>query len=122
MFCSNCGTQLPDTASFCSKCGNAVRTGAVVQPVQPYPQQPVINVVNSNTVNVRGGYVNKSKWTAFFLCLLLGWLGAHRFYVGKTATAVIWLLTAGLCGFGILIDLILILCNGFNDKMGQPLV
>ena len=25
----------------------------------------------------------KNKWVAFLLCLLLGYLGAHYFYVGK---------------------------------------
>ena len=118
MFCSKCGTQLPDSASFCSACGNAVRAGAPVQPMQ----QPTINIVNSNTFSVGGGYVNKSKWTAFFLCLFLGCLGVHRFYVGKTGTGLLWLFTLGFGGFGAFIDLIIILCDGFRDKMGQPLV
>ena len=30
MFCRKCGEQLPDTASFCSNCGNAC-----VQPILP---------------------------------------------------------------------------------------
>jgi hypothetical protein len=27
MFCSNCGTQIPDDASFCSKCGKSQSAG-----------------------------------------------------------------------------------------------
>lgn len=115
MFCNNCGTQLPDTASFCSKCGNAIN--------RVYVQSPPPQVVHvTNRVSYQGNYVNKSKWTTFVLCLFLGWLGVHRFYVGKTGTGLLWLFTAGFLGVGAFIDLIIILCDGFRDKMGQPLV
>ncbi len=30
MFCSNCGTQLPDEANFCWKCGKPQKTGVQV--------------------------------------------------------------------------------------------
>lgn len=52
------------------------------------------------------------------LCLFVGFLGVHRFYVGKIGTGILMLLTFG--GFGIwsLIDLILIACGSFKDKKG----
>ena len=49
------------------------------------------------------------KETAYFLCLLGGWAGVHKFYEGKTALGVLYLFTFGLFGAGWIFDLIAIL-------------
>lgn len=116
MYCKKCGKQIDDDSAFCPGCGASTENTA-----QSQYQQPVINVINTNT-NINNGYIHKKKWTAFWLCLFLGEFGVHRFYVGKVGTGLIWLLTVGLGGIGWLIDLIVILCGGFKDKAGQPLV
>lgn len=49
----------------------------------------------------------KSKGAAYFLWLIsvFGWLGFHRFYLGKIGTGIIWIITGGCFGIGALIDL-----------------
>ena len=49
-----------------------------------------------------------NKWIALALCILLGYLGLHRFYEGKIWTGILWLCTGGLCGVGVIVDAILI--------------
>jgi TM2 domain-containing membrane protein YozV len=53
---------------------------------------------------------------AFFL----GYLGVHRFYVGKIGTGIAIILTfGGFCGIWPLIDMILIGTGNFTDASGR---
>jgi TM2 domain-containing membrane protein YozV len=63
----------------------------------------------------------KSWLVALLLCLFLGSLGAHRFYVGKMGTGVVQLITLGGCGIWALIDLIMIILGKFKDAQGADL-
>lgn len=47
----------------------------------------------------------KSKLTAYLLWFFLGLLGIHKFYLGKTGMGILYILTGGIFGFGMLIDL-----------------
>ena len=55
---------------------------------------------------------------ALLLCLLLGFLGAHRFYVGKIGTGILMLVTLGGLGIWNLVDLIVIAMGKFTDSDG----
>ena len=61
----------------------------------------------------------KSRGVAFALAALLGPFGAHRFYVGKTGTAVLMLCTIGGVGLWYLYDLILVAGGSFRDIDGR---
>ena len=84
-----------------------------------------------------GGVSQKSRLASTLLALFLGWLGIHRFYLGKTGTAVI-MLVLGVLGlatvwFGIgivflvavgiwaLIDLVFSIAGLMKDKEGKPI-
>ena len=41
---------------------------------------------------------------AWLLLTFLGWLGLHRFYLGKWGTGLLYLFTFGLVGIGIIYD------------------
>lgn len=104
--CPVCGAVMEN--GTCGYCGYA----------EPKPVQVdlrIKNVVNAPEVS------SKSKVLALLLCIFFGVVGAHRFYVGKAGTGILYFFTAGLCGFGWIIDIILIATGSFKDKFGLPL-
>ena len=64
---------------------------------------------------------DKSKTTALILCIFLGFVGAHYFYVGRYGRGVLYMFTIGLFMFGWIIDIITILNGTFVDNVGAPL-
>ena len=63
----------------------------------------------------------KKGWFLALMCFFFGYLGVHRFLVGKVGTGILWLFTGGLLGVGLLVDLIMILCGSFTDKAGNKI-
>jgi TM2 domain-containing membrane protein YozV len=61
---------------------------------------------------------SKSRLVCFLLCFL-GLFGAHRFYVGKIGTGILYLFTAGGLGIWYIVDLIYIIVGDFTDKEGK---
>lgn len=111
-FCKHCGVKIPVEAVICTHCGCQVEE--IKQTGQP---SVVINNANTNTnanvnTNVNPamfGVREKNKWVAFFLCLFLGGVGAHKFYEGKIGMGILYLFTVGLFGIGWFVDCIALL-------------
>lgn len=111
-FCKHCGAKIPVAAVICTHCG------CQVEEVK-HTEQPniVINNANTNVNSNTNNNVNaamfgvraKNKWVSFVLCLLLGYLGAHKFYEGKIGMGILYLFTFGLFGIGWFIDCITLL-------------
>ena len=107
-FCSSCGNNVEASTKFCAKCGTA---------------NPTFNVQATTTVTVQTNMTQptpetKPWMTTFLLSWFLGAFGAHRFYVGKTGSAVGMLLTCGGCGIWTIVDVITLLTQKFTDKNG----
>jgi len=64
----------------------------------------------------------QKKSTVAILCFFLGFLGVHRFYVGKIGTGILQILTFGGLGIWVTIDFIHILCNEFTNINGEKIV
>eukprot|EP01112_Ceratiomyxa_fruticulosa_P011855 TRINITY_DN3258_c0_g1_i3.p2 TRINITY_DN3258_c0_g1~~TRINITY_DN3258_c0_g1_i3.p2 ORF type:complete len:119 (+),score=29.48 TRINITY_DN3258_c0_g1_i3:946-1302(+) len=60
----------------------------------------------------------KDTCVAYLLWFFLGFLGAHRFYLEKWCTAIIYLFTFGVFGIGWLVDICLIpgMVEEYNDR------
>lgn len=74
------------------------------------------------SAETRRVFLERNKTTVLLLCVFLGVFGIHRFYTGKSGTGWLWLFTMGLCGFGWLIDVILILTDNYKDIFNRPLL
>ena len=99
VFCVVCGAEMNRDDRFCHSCGWDSRV-----PPTPSPQRPVDP--NPSPYN---------RLAALLLCLILGFLGLHRFYVGKVGTGLLWLFTLGFLSVGVIFDVVLIVTGEFRD-------
>ena len=122
MFCGNCGTDVGDY-TFCPNCGTQVRDQAPYEEAAPPPQPTIIinNVSNDADMDAMGydeGESYKSRLITLILCVFFGYIGLHRFYVGKTGTGILYIFTAGLFLIGWIVDIVSIVSGTFRDGGG----
>jgi len=118
VFCPKCGKETPENQAFCASCG-----------------APLAKAEARQEASAAGvGTSPKSRLATALFAFFLGQLGAHRFYIGKTGTAVVMLaltivaipLCFVLVGFFILgavriwslIDFIFAVAGKMNDSQG----
>jgi len=63
----------------------------------------------------------QSKMIMAIICWFGGFLGIHRFMLGHTGMGVLMLLTGGVCGIMVLVDLIMILTGKLKYADGREL-
>lgn len=108
-FCPNCGFRLDQDDHFCPNCG--------------YPTDD-LNGYYTKTEDKLFDYQNmpaKSRITAGILAILLGDLGIHEFYLGRTGKGVLMLLFSwtGIPGIFGLIQGIIILMQSDEEFARQ---
>jgi TM2 domain-containing membrane protein YozV len=79
---------------------------------------PIAKVLAEN-VPISNKPSDKEFWPTFLLCFLFGYIGSHRFYVGKVGTGLLMILTLGGLGLWVIWDLIEILTGSFRDLEGR---
>lgn len=99
-YCPHCGSGMDTTAEFCPACGgsqpeaqqSAPPAAAATQQVQIVYATPPPTPMPQPVKQYPIATPTKSKTTAALLAFFLGGFGAHKFYLGKTAQGVLYLL------------------------------
>jgi TM2 domain-containing membrane protein YozV len=94
MFCPKCGKETPETQAFCASCGAPLAKAEAKQ--------------ETPAAGAGVGISPKSRLATALFAFFLGQFGAHRFYIGKTGTAVVMLILTivGWATFWILIGFV----------------
>ncbi len=65
---------------------------------------------------------DKSILVTLLLLIFLGVFGGHRFYLGKTKSAILYLFTFGVFFIGVIIDVFRLIMGNLSDKNGEPVI
>lgn len=124
MYCKACGQPINDNQAICLNCGVKVGDGDKYCANCGKPVTPEATVCLNCGVAVRNTESEKSKWvpvgkdkiTAIILCLFLGAIGIHNFYLGETKKGIIkiaFCLLFGVSAILALIDLIKMITDSY---------
>ncbi|MDW8113420.1 MAG: TM2 domain-containing protein [candidate division WOR-3 bacterium] len=139
MFCRNCGKELAESAEICISCGVKTPQGDRFCNLCGAETSPEAEICVKCGVRFKkigmAEISDKSRLATALLAWFLGYLGIHRFYIGKTGTAVVmlilgvlgWLTVWFIIGWiflipveiWALIDFIFAITGNMKDKDGK---
>lgn len=121
--CPQCGAPIDPGATECKFCGEKLAVQQATQQVQRAQQvqpQVVIQQVEPQPISAAGidpAWPVKNKTTAGVLAILLGGIGVHKFYLGKTGMGILYICFCwtGIPAIAGLIEGISYLCASEKD-------
>ena len=108
--CPYCSGELPKNAKVCTHCGMKIENDSKKEEKKEKvernkePQQTMEDYMYQAMGLEKIGPLN--KWITLVLCICLGFLGIHKIYERKYTMALLYACTGGLCGIGIILDLV----------------
>ena len=104
---------------YCTNCGRAIQPGEF----RSANGNCGDCAAKAHSASMQSGQYSNRDWLVTLLfSIFLGYLGIHRFYVGKIGTGILWLLTGGCLGVGALVDIIMIATENFTDDGNRLIV
>lgn len=104
--CKKCAHEVEEQAIICPYCGSSfqkkIKSSKEEKRIKKETEKPTY----MDNGLVRGPFI---KWIAMVLCIFTGWLGGHKFYERKYLTGLLYAMTFGLFGIGIVFDLIMLI-------------
>lgn len=107
------------TVSFHKKQNSGITKSNLISPIKTVKAVKATKETKAKKKSQKHTFLGggKSQIVALILCIFLGTLGIHRFYLGYTGMGLLYLFTFGLLGIGWLIDVILLIIpNGLTPK------
>ena len=107
---------------YCTSCGRAILPNEFRSANGTCAECEAKASAYARNTQVAQQYSEKDWLVTLLFSIFLGYLGIHRFYVGKIGTGILWLLTAGCFGVGALVDIIMIATENFTDDENRLIV
>jgi TM2 domain-containing membrane protein YozV len=96
MHCTNCGSEVAEQATACPSCGVAPRAEKKFCHGCGVETSPAQVICIKCGVSISAGSTGKKKVPAGVLGILLGGIGAHKFYLGSWGWGIVYILLCWL--------------------------